>query len=42
MKNIKIRDGTWKKLMQLKIEHSKRSIDETIDMILKEIEVLRK
>ena len=36
MKNIKINDKTWKALMQLKIEHNKRSIDATIGMLLEE------
>jgi len=34
MKTIKIKEETWKKLMQLKIEHNKASIDETINMLL--------
>jgi len=34
MKNIKIKDETWKALMRLKIEHNKASIDETINFLL--------
>ena len=34
MKTIKIREETWKKLMRLKIDHNKTSIDETINMLL--------
>jgi predicted CopG family antitoxin len=35
MKTIKIKEETWKKLMQLKIEHNKASIDETINMLFR-------
>lgn len=37
MKTIKIQDGTWKRLMKLKIEHEKRSIDDTIVMLLERV-----
>jgi len=39
MKTIKIKEETWKKLMQLKIEHNKASIDEAIQMLLESKEV---
>lgn len=41
MKTIKIKDETWKKLMQFKIEGKKKSVDETIDMILKTVETVK-
>jgi predicted CopG family antitoxin len=37
MKNIKIRDETWRALVQLKLDNQKRSIDETINMILEKL-----
>jgi len=34
MKNIKIKNETWEELMLLKLKCKKRSIDETIKMLI--------
>lgn len=41
MKAIKLRVETWQNLMRLKIDYEKRSIDETISMLINAFEEVR-